>query len=173
MAYAEEDDIRIDFPTAVSVRKFDDTAIHGLSHCMKAVDFIIELSDKILFVEIKDPENPNAGACNRKEFIENLKSYKLINTSLIPKCRDSFLYEYCMERVHKPIHYYVIVALDSLSEAELINQSDLLAKYIPVSGPPTDSWRKRFIQSSHIFNLKTWNAYFSEYPITRISTCSK
>lgn len=45
-------------------RKFDDEAAHGLSHCMKAVDFIIELPERLLFVEFKDPENPQTPAKN-------------------------------------------------------------------------------------------------------------
>jgi hypothetical protein len=54
----QERGIRIEFPGALNGRKFDDGATHGLSHCMKAVDFIVELSDQILFVEVKDPPDP-------------------------------------------------------------------------------------------------------------------
>ena len=168
MPCAEESDIRIEFPAAISIRKFDERE-HGLSHCMKAVDFIVELIDKILFVEIKDPENPNARRCTREDFIKKFKSDELIKRSLIPKCRDSFIYEYCMERAHKPIHYYVIIGLDSLSDADLMNQSDLLAKHLPVIGPSAIPWKRCFIQKSHIFNLRSWNSIFKNYPITRIS----
>jgi hypothetical protein len=173
VACIEETDIRIDFPTALSMRKFDDSSTHGLSHCMKAVDFIVELPDKILFVEIKDPDNPHTKECDQTKFIDEFKSHKLINSSLVPKCRDSFLYEYCMEGIHKPIHYCVIIGLENLSEAELISQSDLLSKNIPISGPSITPWKRQFIQSSHIFNLRTWNANFSEYPMTRISENNK
>ncbi|MDP2983492.1 MAG: hypothetical protein Q8O92_09215 [Candidatus Latescibacter sp.] len=168
MPFAEETDIRIDFQTALSVRKFDNLN-HGLSHCMKAVDFIVELSDRILFIEIKDPENPNALQRNRNKFIKELESDKLIKSSLVPKCRDSFLYEYCMERIHKPFHYYVIIGLDSLSDAELITQSDLLDRNIPITGSSMIPWKRSFIKKSHIFNLRTWNSIFKEFPITRLS----
>jgi len=47
-------EIEIEIPDALSGRKFDDRT-HGLSHCMKAVDFIVELVDRILFIEIKEP----------------------------------------------------------------------------------------------------------------------
>ena len=47
------------FEGAVSARKFDGHD-HGLSHCMKAVDFIVEFQDQYLFVEVKDPQNSGA-----------------------------------------------------------------------------------------------------------------
>ncbi|MGC8733127.1 MAG: hypothetical protein ACP5RC_12855, partial [Halothiobacillaceae bacterium] len=60
MTVLAEGDLQITLPAGVVGRKFDDEASHGLSHCMKAVDFIIELEDRTYFVEFKDPENPNA-----------------------------------------------------------------------------------------------------------------
>ncbi len=169
MPFALESDIRIDFPTALSVRKFDDSPICELSYCMSSVDFIVELPEKIFFIEIKDPDDPNAKEKSRQEFIEELTSGDKLRNKLKVKCRDSFLYEYCMERIHKPIHYCVILGLESLSDPDLLTQSDLLAKYIPVSGPVAEPWRKSFIQSSHIFSIRSWNAIFKDFPITRIS----
>ena len=168
MPCAEESDIRIDFPTALSVRKFDDSQ-HGLSHCMSSVDFIVELPEKILFIEIKDPDNPKSTTRCRQSFMKELTSGNRLRDKLKTKCRDSFLYEYCMERTHKPIHYCVIIGSEMLSEADLLNQSDLLAKFIPVTGPSKNPWKRCFIQSSHLFNLQTWNSVFKDFPITRIS----
>ena len=45
--------LEITFNNVVNVRKFDD---HGLT-CMKAVDFLVELPDRYLFIEFKDPED--------------------------------------------------------------------------------------------------------------------
>lgn len=42
-----EGNLQITIPGAVQARKFDDGASHGLTHCMKAVDFIVELADRI------------------------------------------------------------------------------------------------------------------------------
>ena len=41
-----EGDLQITFNNAIVCRKFDDHLAHGLSHCMKAVDFIVELHDR-------------------------------------------------------------------------------------------------------------------------------
>ena len=56
-----EGELQITVTDAVSARKFDGDS-HRLSHCMKAVDFIVELPDCYLFIEFKDlrtPQPPN------------------------------------------------------------------------------------------------------------------
>ena len=50
--------LQIDIADAIGGRKFDG-ADHGLT-CMKAVDFIVELEDRYLFIELKDPDDPEA-----------------------------------------------------------------------------------------------------------------
>jgi hypothetical protein len=50
-----------DFVGALSAELFDGQA-HGLSHCMRAVDVIVEYSDRDLFVEVKDPDHTEAKA---------------------------------------------------------------------------------------------------------------
>ncbi len=47
-----EGDLRIDFSGATGGRKFDGPD-HRLSHCMKAVDLVVELPDHYLFVEVE------------------------------------------------------------------------------------------------------------------------
>jgi len=118
-----EDDIRIDFGGAVSARRFDDAG-HGLSHCMKAVDFIVGLSDRILFVEIKDPQNPRARSEAVRHFISEFQSGRLVREKLTHKCRDSYLYELAMGHITKPVYFLVLIGLDTLTDADLLNESD-------------------------------------------------
>lgn len=59
-----EDDLEFNFTDAKSVRKFDDKNHGLLNHGMSAVDFIIELDQAYLFVEVKDPSNPKGDNCN-------------------------------------------------------------------------------------------------------------
>jgi len=162
---AEEGDIRIDIINAVSLRKFDDDT-HGLSHCMKAVDFIIELEKSVIFLEIKDPQSPHA---HPEKFIEDFTSYKLINDELKPKCRDSFIYEYSMNRVNKPIFYIALICLDTITEPELSAQADLLRKNLPVDGPPKQPWIRKFIETCAVLNIAAWRKTFPHYPIIRLS----
>jgi len=50
-----EGDLQLTINGAIGARKFDDDSSHKLSHCMKAVDFIVEYPDFYLFIELKDP----------------------------------------------------------------------------------------------------------------------
>ena len=50
MQVLREGNLELYLPDDVRAKKFDDST-HGLSHCMKAVDFIVETSDKIIFIE--------------------------------------------------------------------------------------------------------------------------
>ena len=66
----------IDGSEVVSIRKFDD-ASHGLSHCMKGVDLILELNDRYLFIEFKDPQSPGAPSQSAEEYLKRFKSGEL------------------------------------------------------------------------------------------------
>ena len=74
-----------------------------------------------------------------------------------------------MEKTDKPIHYCVIICLEKIDDTLLDSQSDLLKISIPVTGPPKNPWKRSFIKSSFIFNIRTWNSIFTNFPITRIS----
>lgn len=168
----EERDLRFDFSRALDARKFDG-ADHGLSHCgMKGVDFIVELPERILFIEVKDPDHPRATRKERDRFFEKVQSRTLINQDLAPKCRDSYLYEHAMARTSKPIIFIVLLSMDSLTDADLSIQTDLLQKQIPAVGPPGNPWKKRFIEDCRIFNMASWNRLMSPFPISRISESS-
>ena len=120
-----EQDFEFDFPEAISARKFDGSN-HGLSHCMKAVDFIVELDDKLLYIEVKDFQHPDAIPENLAENLEKIRNDALINNELIPKYRDSFIYEYCLKNTEKPIYYLVLIGLESLTPAELRDRKSVV-----------------------------------------------
>jgi hypothetical protein len=167
MSSFTEGKLLFEFPTASSHEKFDDSSTHFLTHCMKAVDFIVELSDRIVFLEIKDPQHPDATLATTMKFERELRSGILVQEVLRPKCCDSLLYKLATQDIelHKPVYYYVLIALDTLSEPELATLTDELKTRLPVvqdgsrvrekfdaAGKPA-----RFIQGCAIFNLATWN----------------
>ena len=45
-----EGDLEMEIPDVVDGGKFDGDG-HGLNRCMKAVDFVVELADRYLFIE--------------------------------------------------------------------------------------------------------------------------
>lgn len=150
-----EGDLEITFPDGAGARRFDD-ASHGLSHCMKAVDFIVELNDRIVFIEIKDPEHPEALPRDSARFVEAFRSGNL-DGDLTQKLRDSFLYEWGCEKVSKPIHYWIIIAHDALDDAQLLTRTDALRRRLPVRKASPRKWKRHFVEDCMVFNIEAWN----------------
>ena len=167
MTTLSEGDLRLTLPGPVSGRIFDVTE-RALSHCgLKAVDWILDLPERIYFVEVKDPDDPRAKKHkNRDEFLKNSAARELTRT-LAAKFRDSFLYEWACERVDKPISYYVIVASDALDDAQLLTRADDLRRTLPV-GTPAD-WSRAIVHDCFVFNITKWNEVFPEFPLSRHS----
>lgn len=168
MMNGKEGDIQIAPKRGIRIRKFDDAASHGLTHCMKAVDFILETRDKVLFVEIKDPGNPRAKPASRDKFIGEFASGNL-DADLVYKCRDSFLYEWALGGIQKPVHYLVLIAIENLTKTELLTRTDALRRKIPLLGQTGGRWKRAPIANCAVFNLKTWNEYMTGCPARRIS----
>ena len=164
-----EGNLQITFPQGVRARKFDDPKLHGLSHCMKAVDFLVEEEepDRVSFIEIKDPDHPNPAA-ERSKFIKKFLSGNL-DEDLKYKYRDTFLYQWAAERIDKPIYYWVIIALDELTEVELSTRTDNLKRKLPLDGPSSGQWKRPFVTGCMVFNFDTWNRHWPRFPLKRIS----
>lgn len=166
MTVFTEGNLQLTVSDAVSVRKFDDDA-HGLSHCMKAVDFIIELTDRLLFVEFKDPDAPNIPLPARAEFVESLIEGRR-DEEFKYKYRDSFLYEWAAGRANKPVYYLVLIAQHDLSPGDASRRTAALERKLPLSLPVSVAWTRPIVDGCGVFNIATWNRYFPDYPVTRI-----
>lgn len=169
MTVLVEGDLQITLPDTASGRKFDDEAEHGLSHCMKAVDFIVELEDRVLFVEFKDPENPRARAGDRAAFISRFLGGNL-DADLKTKCRDTWLYEWAEGRAHKPVIYLVLIGAGTLSEAELLARTDALKRQIPMTGPGHRPWKRPLLAGCAVMNLAAWNKALPQFPVRRVGS---
>jgi hypothetical protein len=167
MTMLVEGDLQIALPTAATGRKFDDAA-HGLSHCMKAVDFIVEHGNQVFFLELKDPEAPSALAQKSAAYIDKFRSGD-IDTNLKIKCRDSWLYEYAQGRVNKPIIYLVLIGASTLSAAELLARTDALKRQIPVFGPGDRPWVNPFVKGCAVMNIAAWNKALPQFQVSRVS----
>ncbi len=133
---------------------------------MKAVDFVVELADRYLFIEVKDPQRTEAAEARRDEFIRRCQSGKL-DHDLKYKYRDSFLYEWAAGRADKPVDYLVLIALDTLDAAQLLTRTESLARNLPLMGPDGQAWRRPIARGCGVFNLDSWNRRFPEYPVSR------
>jgi len=159
-----ERELEITLPKGVSARKFD---THPLSHCMKAVDFIVELDDRIFFIEIKDPDcRGSVGESRDKEYIDDFSSGKL-DEKLKTKFRDSFLYEWASDRTKKPIYYLVLIGAESLDNALLLACTDRLKRLLPVDNRPSE-WTRDFVAGCAVSNIAAWNNQFPRFPARRV-----
>ena len=132
---------------------------------MKAVDFVIELNDRIIFIELKDPYNPQATANRRNKFIKRVLSGNL-DVDLMYKLRDSFLYEWACGRTSKPIYYWILIT--GLSKKQLLTRTDALKRALPDSSCLPGDWKRSFVQNCMVFNIDTWNEELSDYQVTRV-----
>jgi len=161
-----EDSLRLSVPDEFDAKNFDDSS-HGLAHCMKAVDFVIEIPSHILFLEFKDPDHPRAQEKAKKKFLEKIQSGAL-DSELTQKYRDSWLYLRALKgRAAKPFRYFVLIACESLTAAELTVRTDELRKKLPVKGTNDQEW-SWFVEDCAVFNLDTWNRNFPEIPVERV-----
>ena len=165
-----EGDLKVEFHDVVAARKFDGDS-HGLSHCMKAVDFVVELADRYLFIEFKDPDNPHSRTSDRQRFIDDLRDGRL-DDEFKYKYRDTFLYEWASGRNDKPIYYLVLIALDSPTEAGLNERMDSLKRNLPVRRLSPDAWARPIVEDCAVLNLQAWNRIYSQYPVMRLSASS-
>lgn len=160
-----EKDIEFTFTDVVDALKFDDGS-HGLSHCMSAVDFIVELKGSYVFIEVKDPDHPKATPQAVAEFCNEIKSGEL-RMALVKKYRDSFLYRWAEEKLDKPVNYAVLLCMNSMDKAMLLNENDLLKRELPLQ--ETAKWQKQIAASCNIFNIDTWNKIYPKMSVRRIS----
>ena len=163
----QEGELRISLPKSARGRRFDDQETHRLSHCMKAVDWIIELPDKVYVVELKDLDAH--GASGRKEarkYLEELEAERK-DGDFVAKFRDSFIYQWACERVDKPIVYLVVIACQALDDAMLLHRAEALRRKLP-SGRPS-AWKRAVAEDVLVFTERTWNQHFVDFPMERTS----
>ena len=128
----------------------------------------MDLPERIYFVEVKDPEAPEAGGYREgNRFLQGFLAGTL-TPDLVAKFRDSFLYEWACNRIDKPISFYVIVASETLDVAQLVTRTDELKRRLPVGSPA--GWTRAMAHDCCVFNVAKWNEVFPRYPLSRHST---
>lgn len=158
----QEGQLRISLPPSCSGRKFDDHS-HGLSHCMKAVDFIIETPNSIIFLEIKDPDS--APPERRQAYTEELVA-GIVDNDLKYKFRDTWLYLHATQKLNKPVNFFVVIGLSSLTSEALAARSTALSRQLPLSGVAA-GWANPLANTCKVFNIETWNRVLAEFLIVR------
>jgi len=164
-----ERDLEIDFTNAIDAIVFDQMkaekpGYHGIGQ-MHRVDFVVELDETILFVEVKDPGNPKAQAEGLAKFYGELQDGTLGDT-FAAKFIDTFLYRWAEERLDKPVHY---ISLVTFEDSELLpNFSDEIAKKLPPMGKAVPRWKRQLADNCQVFNIEQWNVNFPKWPAIRV-----
>jgi hypothetical protein len=160
MVTLDEQDLRISIEGAVDGEVFDrDEIKQGTS--LQPVDLIFEFKDYYLFVEVKDPDVPEAS--NFEKFRMDLQSGKVIR-KVSGKCRDSTYFRMNQGKNNKPIKYVFLLSMASLDHGLLLNKQDQLRKSLPSSHC---FWGEEL--TCVIMNVEQWKRKFGENSIKRIS----
>lgn len=158
-----EGQLQFTFNNVISARKFDDST-HGLSRCMKAVDFVVERDDRYLFIEVKDPQAyPPSVANYLEDFIVGR-----VDEDFKYKYRDSFLYEWASGRADKPIYYFMLIGLDMLTVQQLHNRQRAMERKLPLLKSDIPQWIRPIVEGCGVFNIAAWNWRFPDYPVQRL-----
>ena len=161
-----ESDLQITIENATTARRFDDPSTHRLTHCMKAVDFIVEFPEQVLFIEFKDPQHPDSRQTDRQDLI-NYYQNEQIDNDLVYKFRDSFLYESAAGRAERDAYYLVLIAIEFLTSADLDKKKKDLDRKLPVGIPST--WTRPIVRGCGVFNIASWNEQFPNLQVARRS----
>lgn len=166
MTVLSERDLYINVPPSSSGEKFDGPN-HRLSHCMKSVDFVIETPSHYLFIELKDPDDPNNE--NPPEKFKEAFLSGAIDDSLVRKYRDTWIYKSAFQKIRpKPIKYFVLIACSQLGTAELSTRAARLRNRLPVRDPAGNTC-PNYVEECLVFNVETWNRLFPTMPFKRHS----
>lgn len=165
-----EDDLQFDFQNAVDVLKFDqDDPNHSEYHDLRKmpkVDFIVEKTDAIFFIEVKDPGKPGAADVGSVRFLEKVVNGTL-EASLIKKYIFSFFFRWAEGKLDKSIHYITLITLESgLLQPIIDGLEDQLSSHF---SQMSVRWNRRPLASCQVHNIETWEAVFPDWPITRLS----
>jgi len=141
----------------------------GIPETMKNVDFVVEESDRILLIEVKDPSDPRTTETARQSFVQNLKSKQFVNVTLVPKCRDSYTYLHLMADDRKPLVYIVILSLYEHTDRPdlFVGLQERLKLRLRKEGKK--KWERQFVQDAVVLNISMWNRRFSYQADRRIS----
>ena len=158
----QEGMLQFNFIDVKSVFKFDEENrispnFHGLSHCMKAVDFIAEYVDHYIFMEIKDPSDPTRYGTEH-DITELIKD-------LVTKFRDTFIYRWAETKLNKPVYFLCLIELDNTQTLTIMDQ---LKIKLPMAKKPS-RWQRPLAQVCAVANLETWNKIFPNIQVTRVT----
>lgn len=124
----EESGYRFSFPAVQRAIKADSVNYAGFSF----VDFIVETDSMFYFIEIKNPDNPNAPSQKRDEYFAKLQEAVFPN-AVVKKFSDTLLAQLAMGySFPKPVQYIFILEFRAFSSYERQRLFDKVNHRLPV-----------------------------------------
>ncbi len=167
MTEVREGELLVTISTAAHARKFDGRD-HGLSRCMKAVDFVIEEDDRLILLEIKDfdhgraPSRSSPGTGGKHE--RDVRAW-------IGKFRDSLLYPWAERRLGSYRECCVVLECRSLDPALRLALQDLFERLLPAASRSPAAVEKRWkdapVHRRAVLDLAGWNRRMPAFPMRR------
>lgn len=130
MPYTEqEDDLIFDFDHVLNKNdtRFETKQLREQTS-IQPVDFLLEFANHFSFVEVKDPDRPNAA--NPTKFDNDVKQGNLVR-KLAGKFRDSYFLFSRQDRKPKKIRYVVLACRKKHDDAFWLTKSEELQRSIP------------------------------------------
>jgi len=163
-----EGELEFDFTGARVVDRLDQQGV-PLPHGMQLVDFVVEETNRLLLVEVKDPSAIGARPERRATWEEELRDGSFVNAELAPKCRDSYTYLHLMDRDDRPIAYLVVLGLCNMPGI-LPADLDQLAKRLSarLKQEADQPWVRQYASACQVVTVADWNSTVGRYSVARV-----
>jgi len=159
----EESNYYFDFTNSLSGECLDKPNVQGLS----AVDFMVETDMYLLFIEIKNPDNPRATEASRKNFFKDLQG-DVFPLAMGMKFKDSVLKKYALAyKFEKPIKYIIVLQFDIFAEKERGILREKILNHIPTGLRDEIFSKFTKIDSFEIMNINEFSEKY--FTATKIS----
>ncbi|MEW6530470.1 MAG: hypothetical protein AB1473_06520 [Thermodesulfobacteriota bacterium] len=154
-----------DFTGSISAKRLDQ---EGCPETMKNVDFVVEEPNRTLLIEVKDPSDPHTTETARQNFVQDIKSKRFVNETLVPKCRDSYTYLHLMGNNRKPFVYVVLLSLYENKDKPdvLTGLQERLKQRLRKEGKKR--WVRQYVQDAVVLNISMWNRQFAYHAERRV-----
>ena len=166
MTSITEEELKFTFKTGQLI-EFDKKGIPQ-PQGWKRVDFIIEEDDITVFIEVKDYACEALEEESIKTEVKKLSGHGFVNEIIVPKARDSYCFQYLMNKINKPIVYLIVIGLDSKYYDKAI--FNILKESIKKRlNQETDKpWEKKYINELFVIPYFDLNRFFPNYEVKRI-----
>jgi len=143
---------------------------HGGIHDLADVDFVIDTTENLLFIEVKNPLHEKSTSKRQADFAEKIDGdafpYQMGN-----KFKDTLLRRWaCNESLEKPIVCIFILELPSLSKTEIGKMKNKIHNRIPFSLNKAQFLNRRLFDKFYIMTVDKFRNEFPQFTVTEVNS---